>query len=320
MSVRGFFLGLVKLLIFISGLFIIGFLSALITINLVMQKEQVKVPSLIGKDVVDALEMLNSLGLNLIVESREFHQTMPANTIISQSPAPGKLLRTGRDIKVSLSKGTEIVIIPDITGEPLLRAQSILQEHSLKSGYIARIYRRNIEENIVISQDPPAGDKIRRNATVNLLVSQGQEPVYYCMPELVGKSLTEAEQILQNLHLTIGNIDYEFHEKLEPDIIIAQFPESGYRLMQGEKVNLRVSKNKSFDNEISTYKVLQYTVPPGEGGRRRVRIVLRDEQGEKEIFHEEKEANDQIELLIKVTPGAVALIYLDGNLIKEERF
>ncbi|MEW6378669.1 MAG: PASTA domain-containing protein [bacterium] len=319
MSIRGFFLGFLKLLVFVSGLFILGFLSALITINLVMQKEQVKVPPLIGKDVVDALEILNSLGLNLVVESREFHQTMPTNTIISQSPAGGKLLKSGRDIKVALSKGTQMVIIPDVKGEPLVRAQSILQENNLKTGYLAKIYRRNIEENIIISQDPPAGDKIRRGGLVSLLVSQGQEPVHYCMPELIGKSLTEAEQTIQGLHLAIGNIDYEFHTELKPDVIIAQFPENGYRVLQGEKVNLRVSKDKSIEDEIGTYKVLQYTVPAGSG-RKRVRIVLRDDQGVKEIFHEEKNPGDQIELLVKATPKAVALIYVDDNFIKEEQF
>lgn len=319
MSIRGFLLGFLKLLVFVSGLFILGFLSALITINLVMQKEQVKVPPLVGKDVVDALEILNSLGLNLVVENREFHQTMPVNTIISQSPAGGKLLKSGRDIKVALSKGTEMVIIPDVTGEPLLRAQSILQENNIRAGYLAKIYRRNIEENIVISQDPPAGDKIRRAGPVSLLVSQGREPVHYCMPELIGKSLTEAEQIIQSLHLAIGNIDYEFHEELEPDVIMTQFPGYGHRVLQGEKVNLRVSKDKSIEDEIGTYKVLQYTVPSGSS-RKRVRIILRSDQGVKEIFNEEKYPDEQIELLIKVTPRSVALIYVDDNFIKEEQF
>ncbi|MEW5800670.1 MAG: PASTA domain-containing protein [bacterium] len=319
MSIKGFFLDSFKLLVFIIGLFVLGFLSALITINLVMQKEQAKVPPLVGKDVVDALEILHSLGLNLVVESREFHQTMPTNAVISQSPAAGKLLKSGRDIKVALSKGTEMVDMPAVVGEPLLRAQAVLQEYDLKTGPVAKIYRRSMEENIIIGQDPPAGSKVRRAGRVNLLVSRGQEPVYYCMPELSGKSVAEAEQTLQSFHLTIGSIDYEINEKLEPDTVIAQSPESGYRVLQGEKVNLQVSKERSIEDEIGTYRVLQYTVPYGSG-RRKVRIILRDNREEKEIFHEERDAGAKIELLVKVKPHTLALIYLDGNLIQEEQF
>lgn len=319
MSVKSFFLGSFKLLVFIIGLCILGFLSALITVNLVVQKEQVKVPSLIGKDVVDALQILNALGLNLVVENREFHPALPTNAVISQSPAEGKLLKSGRDIKVSLSKGTQMVDMPSVTGEPLMRAQAVLQENDLKIGSLAKIYRRSIEENIIICQDPPVGKKVKRGGVVNLLVSRGQEPVYYCMPDLTGKSLADTEQILQNFHLTIGNIDYELNEKLPPDTVITQSPESGFRVLQGEKVNLQVSKEKSVVDEISAYRVLQYTVPYGLN-KRKVKIVLRDAQGEKEILHEEKDPGAQIELLVKATPGSRALIYLDENLIKEEQF
>jgi beta-lactam-binding protein with PASTA domain len=319
MSIKGFFLGSFKLLVFIIGLSILGFLSALITVNLVMQKEQVKVPSLVGKDVVDALQMLNAVGLNLVVEDREFHPTLPTNAIISQSPSEGKLLKSGRDIKVSLSKGTKMVDMPSVIGEPLMRAQAVLQENNLKIGSLAKIYRRGIEGNIIICQDPPAGSKVRREGIVNLLVSRGQEPVYYCMPDLTGKSVADAEQILQNFHLTVGNIDYELNERLAPDIVITQSPESGFRVLQGEKVNLQVSKEKSIEDEISAYRVLQYTVPPGLN-KRQVKIILRDAQGEKEIFHAEKDPGAQVELLLKVTPGSRALIYLDENLIKEEQF
>lgn len=319
MSLKDFFLGSFKLLVFIMGLFILGFLSALITVNLVMQKEQVKVPSLVGKDVVDALQMLNALGLNLVVENREFHPNLPANAVISQTPSAGKLLKSGRDIKVSLSKGTQMVEMPSVSGEPLIRAQAVLQENDLKVGSLAKIYRRSIEENIVISQNPPAGNKVKRGGTVNLLVSRGQEPVYYCMPELTGKNVAEAEQILQDFHLTIGNIDYELNEKLSPDTVITQSPQSGFRVLEGEKVNLQVSKERSIEDEIGAYRVLQYTVPPGLS-KRKVKIVLMNDQGEKEIFHEEKDPGAQIELLVKVTPRSRALIYVDENLIKEEQF
>lgn len=319
MSIKGFFWGCIKLLSLMIGLFILGFLSALITMNLVMLGEQGKVPTLVGKDIVAALEELSPLGLNLKIESQEFHPNISQNTIISQKPEAGKLIKSGRTIKIILSKGTQMVTVPNVCDEPWLRAQSILQENALRAGYITKIYHQNIRKNIVISQDPPAVSKIQRRGVINLLVSEGREPRYYYMPEVIGKKLSEANQIFQKLRLTTGNISYKFYEGLKPDTIVDQLPKAGYRISQKDAVSLQVSRGKSIDEEIGTYTVLQYTIPSGSHPRK-LRIMLQEGQEEKQILYEEKEPGDRIELLVKTTPGTVALIYLDGELVKEERF
>jgi len=316
---RGFFPGCLKISLLIMGLFILGFLSALITMNLVMQGEQGKVPSLVGKNIAAAMEEVTSLGLNLKIESQEFHRNFSPNTIISQKPEAGKLIKTGRTIRVVLSIGTQMVAIPDVCGEPWLRAQTILQENDLKVGHLTKIYHQRVEKNVVICQDPPAHAQAEQRGVVNLLISEGREPEYYFMPEIAGKSLDEANRILQRLSLKVSNIHYDFSEGLEPNIIIEQFPKAGYRVGTEDKITLHVSKEKSIQEEVGTYKVLQYTIPPGSHPKR-VRIILREGWQEREIFYEKKEPGSQVELLVKTTSQTVALIYLDDVLVKEDHF
>jgi beta-lactam-binding protein with PASTA domain len=319
MSVKGFFLGCLKISLLAIGLFILGFLSALITMNIVAQGEQGKVPSLTGKNIAAALEEVTSLGLNLKIESQEFHRNFSPHTIISQKPEAGKVIKSGRTIRVILSKGTQMVTIPDVCGEPWLRAQTILQENDLKVGHLTKIYHQRVEKNVVICQDPPAHDQAEQGGIVNLLISEGREPKYYFMPEIAGRSLDEANRILRALPLKVSNIHYEFHEGLEPNIVIEQFPRAGHRVGTEDKITLHVSKEKSIQEEVGTYKVLQYTVPPGSRPRR-VRIILREGREEKEIFYAKKEPGSQVELLVKTTSRTVAFIYLDDILVKEDHF
>lgn len=322
MSWKGFFLGSIKVIALIGGFFIIGFLTALITMNVMMQKEQEKVPSLIGKDVVTALKELNPLGLNLKIESQESHQTYPPNIILSQTPEPGKLVKRGRAIRVIVSKGAPLVTIPDVSGLPWIRVQAIFHEHQLKIGDVCKVHHRTVKKNVVISQDPPAHEQIEKGGAVHLLISDGPEPPSYAMPALIGENLAEARQILEDLQLKVAPPLYEPREEMEPGLVFDQTPKPGQRISPEDEVTLFVSKEKESESEekIGTYKVLHYAVPPGDHPRE-VRIVVREEdQEEREVFNEQKEPGSQIELLVKTTQATIAFIYLDGKLAKEEHF
>ena len=348
MSMKGLFLGCLKCLMIFIGLCAVGFLSALITINIAMQSEQIKVPTIVGKDIVPALKELNTQKLNFKIEKEEFHHYFPQNTIISQKPKAGSVVKSGRTIRVILSLGTQMVQIPDVCRRPWLQAQTILQENGLRTGFFTKIHHDRIGKNIVISQDPPPGDSIQRKGIVNLLISEGKKPRDYFMPAVIGKKIPEAKRIIQDLSLKIGGLHHEYIEGAEPNTVIEQFPKAGHRVSHEDEVSLTVSREKSIDKEISTYRILHYIVPEGSqskivkikegteaqrhkgikaetpnkknGNSYIVKIMLRDGFEENEIFQEEKRPGDTIELLVKTTSQTTALIYLDGTLVKEEKF
>jgi len=70
-------------------LVILGAATALLAVKIVVTREGVVVPDLVGKDVMAALEVANKYGLVLKITDRVFKTSAPTNYIISQEPKPG---------------------------------------------------------------------------------------------------------------------------------------------------------------------------------------------------------------------------------------
>jgi len=62
--------------------------------------------------------------------------------------------------------------------------------------------------------------------------------------------------------------------------------------------------------------LIRYNVPEGTD-RVRVRIVLRDDAGEREIFSDEQSAGARVEVPVSVDGPARARIFVNGVLVEE---
>jgi serine/threonine-protein kinase len=288
--------------------------------NLVSKADLVKVPSVVGKDTVNALEQLNKIGLRLKITDQEFNDVIPENHIISQDPKPRALIQRDRAIKAVLSKGSEKVDVPNVVDEPWLRAQAIIQEAGLKIGRLARAHHGNMRKNRVISQNPAGNSMIPRGNSVDLLLSEGKRPKAFYMPNLMAITIDSALERLRKAGLHPGQITYKHNSIIPPNTVISQSPKFGFRVFSNEKINLEVSKAEKLDQEeAGIYTTLTYRVPHGIE-EKEVKILLQSGDNIKEIFRQIRPPGDEIELLIRTTRNTKAQIYLDGELIEERQF
>src|SRR6266700_1271240 len=107
--VKGFFLGLVLLLVFLS--------CALLSMRFAIQGREVHVPRLTGLTPAEAERVANSNGQVLSVESRFYSATVPQRRIISQSPAAEATVRRGWKIRMAASLGTQHAAVPNLIGQ-----------------------------------------------------------------------------------------------------------------------------------------------------------------------------------------------------------
>jgi outer membrane biosynthesis protein TonB len=100
-----------KLLVIIALLatFLVGLLGV---VWVSLKGDEVKVPQIIGKDVLESEKELASLGLKLKKRANRFSKENP-NTILEQLPKPGETVKTGQTISVVISK-----LDPESTEEP----------------------------------------------------------------------------------------------------------------------------------------------------------------------------------------------------------
>jgi len=82
-----------------------------------------------------------------------------------------------------------------------------------------------------------------------MLKSLGSENVE--VPNLVNKSITEAERILKEAGLKLGNnIDYEFHDSIPIDYVISQSIEPYTAIAPNTRVDLVISKGPEVEEAI----------------------------------------------------------------------
>ena len=133
---------------------------------------------------------------------------------------------------------------PDLYNLTLDEAQRSLDKLNLNIRVnIEDEYSNEVEKGKIISQQPMSGTTLQEGDTVTLVLSKG--PMKGYIPNVVGLTLGEAENILKENKLSLGNIKYEYSDTYNNGIVIAQDPKSGSESNQEwGTVNVVVSKGK----------------------------------------------------------------------------
>jgi serine/threonine-protein kinase len=83
-------------------------------------------PDLTNKTLADAVAALTALQLHITQNLAEFSPTVPAGTVIRQDPAPGTLIVRDGSVNVTLSKGPDLIAIPNLAGMDVNAATAAL--------------------------------------------------------------------------------------------------------------------------------------------------------------------------------------------------
>ena len=200
------------------------------------------VPKVIGMSETDAIKMLEDSSFDPIVIDTTFEETYPAGTIFLQKPRAGQVVKEGRNIYLYVSGGEQVVEVPKLIGKSVLDAKFSLERIGLVLGNVTRL-KSEKPEDMIFDQQFAEGTELKRGQTVSITVSAGKGGGTISVPDLIGKSLTEALSILSDSSLVLGKINYQASQTLLPNTIIDQYPSSGNKLNPGQTVDLFVTKS-----------------------------------------------------------------------------
>jgi len=225
------------------ALVVIGIVSAFAVVALLLRQEEVRVPDLTGQDIVNVLDIVTQQGLQLKVDRREPHPSLPRDTVISQVPAPGSGIKKGRQVRIIVSQGPSELLAPKLVGENIRKADIMIRQAGFLAGNISRIASDRIERDIIIAQDPPAGSPLDKGGILSILVSTGKNPEILIMPKLTGKRAEEALKIIDRLELQHRVITRAAGDRLTgaDRIVIGQKPGAGYPVSADATVDVVVS-------------------------------------------------------------------------------
>ena len=130
-------------------------------------------------------------------------------------------------------------VLPNFAEMTLEEAEAKAKEAKLKLE-IEEDFHIEIEAGKVISQEPPYQEnyKVKEGSTVKLVISKGQEMVE--MIKVVGMKKDESINELKKIGL-IAEIEEEYSDKVEKDIVIEQEKEEGEEVLKGSSIKIKVS-------------------------------------------------------------------------------
>jgi beta-lactam-binding protein with PASTA domain len=229
-----------KLLLVGGALLLTYVLFAFAAMRVALKTREVVVPALTGKAVNDATAALTAAGLNLKVEEgQRMDPKVPAGQILAQDPQPGIRTRRERSVKVWVSSGPRVTMVPELIGQSERTAQLRLQQDGLAVTALSEVRTGEYPADTIIAQTPPPKSNAPR---VALLVNRGERGATYVMPDLIGVNGDRAADVLRAHAFRVSVVGDHPYPGVPAGIVLRQNPQAGFQIAPGEPISLEVSR------------------------------------------------------------------------------
>lgn len=218
-----------------------AFLSAITAMRFAVQGREVVMPDVSGKKLNDAQAALQARGLGVKVEDR-IYSAQPVDAVVRQSPPAGMRVKVGQWAHVALSLGPQEATIPNLVMKSIRAGRIELLRSGLQLGEVSNGYFPDVPPDTALMQEPPAGAKDVQSSRVDLLVSLGERPAAYVMPDLQGLPLSDAEARITTSGLKLEKLNVAPYSNLAGGLIAGQTPAPGSRVESGAEIDLQVSE------------------------------------------------------------------------------
>ena len=204
--------------------------------------EELVVPDVSGMTEDEAQKKLRNEGFEKI-SSEAVYSDEEQGTVIETTPKAKTKATKETEIVMKVSKGTEKITVPNVTGETENDAKAKLKEAGLTVSSVETEYNETVEKGKVISQTPKGGKKVESGTSVKLIVSLGKKPEEkISVPGVVGVSESTARQMINSAGLSVAGTSYEFSSSVPAGNVISCSPGAGESVSKGTGISLVISK------------------------------------------------------------------------------
>ena len=203
---------------------------------------KIAIPSLAGMSQSQATKTVAELGLKTDITQSVFSEDVPKGKVITSDPAGGGRVAIAGTVHLIISKGKERIQVPDLAGLTIEEATAALGDAKLKTGRVTEKFSADQEAGLLIDGSPASGSDVRKDSTVDLIVSKGIEQV--ALTNYQGKTSDEAQNELTSAGLIVSS-KYEYSDSVPIGRVISQTPNDVSSIAKGEKIILVVSKGPS---------------------------------------------------------------------------
>ena len=198
----------------------------------------IPVPNVTGLPLDQARQILTDSGFVPQRGEQRYESTVPAGTVLGQSPAPQSIHSRGARIVLDVSRGERTVEVPTVTGLTQQQAEITLTNASLDIGEIV-VMDSPSPRGTVLQSFPVAGVRVPAASAISITVSAG--PGLVTVPDVTGEKYAEARTMLEQLGFQVGPALEDTTSNAPPGTIVAQDPPPTRAVAAGSAVTLTVS-------------------------------------------------------------------------------
>ena len=204
------------------------------------------VPPLRERSVVEAVSEAERLGFAVQIE--QVASSLPEGRVLAQSPEPGTRARKKQVLLLQVSKGGELHAVPDLRGQSLARARSVIAEQGFALGDVIKIQDGGQPAGAVIAQSPAAPANIPMARRIDLLVREGgsdeAEGATVTVPNVNGLMEREARDLLEGSGIKVQTIDRVYSPIVPEGQAIETRPGAGTLVNPSEGVRLKIATRR----------------------------------------------------------------------------
>lgn len=290
---------------------LVAILSAVfLMVGNVFSRKTVDVPNVVGKSVVEAQKTLEKSGFTVKLDE-EYDEKVTPGYVIKQEPEGISKRKEGSEITLVVSKGLEMLEMPDLIGRKLDNAKKFLSDLGYETGVVTYKFVAGKPADSVLEQAPKAKNKTPKGSKVDLVVCR--DPKDLSMPDVMGSSLNDAKKALTELGIMDITVRYVESGSSEGSIVGME-PPAGSKFAADGKVVLQVS---SGSHPQSVNKYAEFVVPQGSGPQD-VQIILIDANGQRTVYQGAQKAGVRIRQKVEVTGSGKVQFFCNNKMVEEK--
>ena len=127
----------------------------------------------------------------------------------------------------------------------LTSAKILIKKKGLVLDTVIYEYNDRHTKNKITSQYPKSGKVLETNDKISYVVSLGNPPNHYIVPNLINLNLLKAKEMISLSGLRLGNITYEFNDEYLNNTVLEQSITDGLKLSFPKSIHLIVTIDKN---------------------------------------------------------------------------
>jgi len=141
------------------------------------------------------MRVLETAHLTGELVARRPSETAPEGTVIAAEPVPGRRVKVGRTIGITVSAGSKWAKVPDVRDMSVDRALALIRQAKLELRTQRARYHPKVPTGYVLGQSPAPGTTVLRGTLMDVVVSKGQKPEMTILGERTPKEEVRSTDI-----------------------------------------------------------------------------------------------------------------------------